>query len=195
MKTFLPLIVLLASVAVTSAAATKERKLEDIDVIPPRVLKRMVSPKFYDTLVISPVKGWIVVRGQLAGTKLTGARIARSELGGKFDELALKYANELQIQRNFTTGSLTRTSSVLVHLLVYDIADGTLALSFANFDGPGGDQLLYWGCAKLDVLHPDGKSVHITGPEGLEGKGMMVRSGDLSTDLQATLKLERIPGN
>ncbi|MDQ6656434.1 MAG: hypothetical protein M3Y80_11545 [Verrucomicrobiota bacterium] len=196
MKTHIAVIMMLALITphFMSAAQTRERRLEDISDIPPRVLQRTVSAKFYKTLLISPVKGWITVRGQLAGIKMVGARIIRSDLGGSFDQLALKLADELQIQGNFTTGSLTRTSSVLLHVVIYDIADGTLALSFANLDGPG-EQMRYWGCSKLEVLHPDGTWEHIKGPEGLEGKGMMVRASDFSNNLQVTLKMEKIPGS
>ena len=45
--------------------------------------------------------------------------------------------------------------SVLVHLLVYQIRDGKLALSFANFDGAGGNQLRYYGAAWMAVEKPN----------------------------------------
>jgi len=67
-----------------------------------------------------------------------------------------------------------------------------MALSFAHFDGPGGDQMQYYGCARLAVLKSDGKWTEIKGPESLDGKGWAVRQG-IKNDLDTTLKLEGVP--
>lgn len=79
----------------------------------------------------------------------------------------------------------------MVHLLIYQIADGTLALSFAHLDEPGGDQMQYYGCSRLAVLKSDGKWTDIKGPESLEGKGLAVRQG-VKNNLEASLKVERL---
>lgn len=62
-----------------------------------------------------------------------------------------------------------------MHLLVYQIADGTMVLSFPTFDDAGGNQMWYWGCARLAVIKKDGRWVEIEGPEGLHAKGWAVR--------------------
>jgi hypothetical protein len=162
------------------------------DVIPLRVLQRSISRKFYKSLTISPIKGWTVVRAQLSDTRLSGARVVRSSLGGTYDPLALKLANEVRIAGRFTTGDLIPTSSVLMHLLIYQIADGTMALSFAHLDGPGGDQMQYWGCARLLVFKNDGKWTEIEGPESLQGKGWAIRDPGLRNDMRAQIQLESI---
>src|SRR3954463_7212503 len=72
------------------------RSLNDIPAAKESLL-RIVSPKFYRSLLISPVEGWIVVRGDLMNDHLAGTRIIRSELGGVYDHLALDLANNLQI--------------------------------------------------------------------------------------------------
>ncbi|HEX8077941.1 MAG TPA: hypothetical protein VF511_09010 [Chthoniobacterales bacterium] len=115
-------------------------------------LLRIVSPRFYKTLLISPVEGWIVVRGQLVnGTRVFGARIVHSELDGAYDKLALDLANNLHVigYPHVELGDLTPT--ILVHLLVYRIKDGRLAISFAHFDTAGGSQMRYYGCAWMAV--------------------------------------------
>jgi hypothetical protein len=160
-----------------AAPPTEGRKLADLNVISPRVLKRSVSPKFFQSLLVSPVQGWIVVRGSLAGTRLSGARVVHSELNGAYDSLALKLADELTIAGYYSIEKPRSGASVLVHLLVYQIADGTMTLSFPTFDEPGGDQMEYWGCARLAVLKGDGKWTEIKGPESLQGKGWAVRQG------------------
>lgn len=186
-------LVLLVSVS-SAATPNQSRSLTDLQVIPTRVLKRSISPKFYKSLLISPVKGWIVVRASLAGTRLSGMRVIHSELDHTYDALALKRADEVLIAGNYTADRPNLGSSVLVHLLIYEIADGTMALSFAHLDEPGGDQADYYGCARLAVLKSDGKWTEIKGPEGLEGKGWVVRRG-FKNNIAATLKMEpKLPG-
>ncbi|HYJ06938.1 MAG TPA: hypothetical protein VEX43_17540 [Chthoniobacterales bacterium] len=156
-------------------------------------MKRSISPKFFKTLMVSPVKGWVIVRGNLVGTQISGARIVKSELDGEFDALALKLAKEMEIAGNFSLPSRTG-GSVLMHLLIYQIADGTMALSFPHLDGAGGDQQQYFGCAKLAVLKADGKWTEIKGPPGLHDKGWAVRTPGLENNIRAILRLEKIPG-
>jgi len=175
-----PFIIAIVSVGLLSsgfAAQTPNapRRLGDLVVIPKRVLERTVNPRFFNSLVISPVEGWIVVRANLSGTKLTGARIIRSELGGLYDPLALELAKEATIAGNYAIERPSLTSSVLLHLLVYKIADGTMVLSFTHFDHPGGDQMQYWGSSRLLTLKAN-KWTEIMGPASL-GKGFTVRQG------------------
>jgi hypothetical protein len=200
MKLFLPFFTALLFVVFVSQGnadpaktTNTTRTITDLQVIPTRVLQRSISRKFYKTLTISPVDGWIIVRATLSGTKLGGARIIRSELNHKYDALALKRASEVLISANYTTDRPNLGSSVLLHLLIYEIPDGTLALSFAHLDEPGGDQADYYGCARLAVLKADGRWDDIKGPESLEGKGWVIRRG-LKQNLEATLKMEpKIP--
>ena len=161
--------------SVSARAAVQDRTLQDLNVISTPVLQRSVSPKFFKSLLISPVEGWIVVRANLINTHFSGARVLRSELNGAYDELALKFAEDLKISGYFGLGNPGTGGSVLLHLLVYQIADGTMILSFPTFDEPGGNQMNYWGCARLGVLKRDGRWVEIEGPEGLHGKGWCVR--------------------
>lgn len=130
------------------------RSLNDIPAAREALL-RIVSPKFYKSLLISPVEGWIVVRGDLVNDHLRGARVVRSELGGRYNKLALELAHNLQIV-DYTRGdNAAARPAVLVHLLIYQIADGTMAISFAHFDGSGGNQVRYSGAAWMAVLQGD----------------------------------------
>jgi hypothetical protein len=172
-----------------------DRRLPDMKIIPTRVLQRSISPKFYKSLLISPVKGWIIVRANLMSTHLSGMRVIQSELNGAYDALALKLANEVVIAGNYSTDRPNIGGSVLLHVLIYQVADGTMALSFAHLDEAGGDQMEYFGCARLAVLKSDGKWTEIRGPEGLQGKGWAVRGVGLRNNLAATLKMEKIPGS
>jgi hypothetical protein len=187
-------LVLLLSVALLASASAARPTLPELKVIPLRVLQRSISPKFYKSLTISPVDAHLVVRGTLVGTHLSGLRIAKSEAAGRWDDLAMKRAREVEIAGNYTIESPNYGQPVLLHLLIYNIADGTMALSFAHLDVPGGDQDYYFGCARLAVLKADGKWTDIKGPPGLEGEGWAVRSPGFRNDIKASLKLENIPG-
>jgi len=69
-----------------------------------------------------------------------------------------------------------------------------MALSFPTFEEPGGNQMDYWGCARLAVIKRDGKWIEIEGPAGLQGKGWAVRQG-MKNKMEAFLKMEmkRLP--
>jgi hypothetical protein len=194
MKTLLLPTLILAALLDTSSASTpsaESRTIKDVSaVIPLRVLQRSVSPRFYKSLRVSPIKGWIVVRAQLSGTRLSGIRVVRSSLNGAYDSLARDLANEVRIAGAFSLDKSVPTHSVLMHLLIYQIADGTMALSFAHLDQPGGEQLQYFGCARLSVRKSDGRWTEIKGPETLQGKGWAVRENASKNDLQTSMKME-----
>ncbi len=198
MKTTLALLMAVAFTGSSFAAATSPangRTITELNVISKRVLARAISPKFYDTLLISPVSGWVTVRSHLVGTGLFGSRIVRSDLGGEFDALALQRTKEIKVLRHFKVDTQSPATTVLLHLLIYKIADGTLALSFATIDEAGGDQLDYFGCAKLAVLKDDGSWTEIKGPSTLEGKGVMVRAPGVKNNREALYLLERVISN
>jgi hypothetical protein len=190
MKTLLVSLVLIASLTSGFAAqpSSANRKIGDMNVIPTRVLQRSISPRFYRSLLVSPVAGWVVVRANLSGTRLTGARVIHSELQGLYDPLALQLAKEALIAGNYSIDRPNLPGSVLLHVMVYRIADGTMVLSFAHLDHPGGNQMEYYGCARLLTLKAD-KWTEIQGPESLQGKGWAVRQG-VKNNLTDSLKLE-----
>ena len=176
-----PYIVAVVSVSflLSSAFATpaQARTISDIPSMPHRVLQRSISPQFYKSLLKSPLEGLVIVRGHLDRTaQLNGLRIVHSELGGKFDSVALRRARDLTIAGYYATDKLNPNGSVLVNVLIYKIADGTAVLSFAQLDEPGGEQQNYYGCAVLEVLKNDGTWVHIPSVDSLEGKGLVVRN-------------------
>jgi len=116
--------------------------------------------------------------------------VTKQDLGGAYDAVALKLASEVRLSGNFSTDRANIPPPVLFHLLIYQIADGTMALSFAHFDEPGGEQMAYYGCAKLMVRKSDGSWTEIEGPEGLQGKGWAVKQGPKTT--ADILKMETI---
>ena len=176
MKPFLTILILAGFLCQSASAMmpAQGRRLQDLNVISTRVLQRSINPKFYKSLRVSPIQGWVVVRANLVNTRFGGPRIIHSELNGAYDELALKLAREALITGYYGIENPRTGGAVLLHLLIYQIADGTMVLSFPTFDEPGGNQMNYWGCARLLVLKDDGKWTEIEGPEGLHGKGWRV---------------------
>ena len=71
--------------------------------------------------------------------------MVHSEPNNLNDHLGLQRATEVQLAGSFSLENPNTRPSVLVHVLLYETKDGTLALSFAHFDRPGGDQQKYWG--------------------------------------------------
>ena len=122
-------------------------------------------------------------------------RVVRSSLNGAYDPLALALADEVRIAGAFSLAKVVPTHSVLMHLLIYQIADGTMALSFAHLDQPGGEQMQYFGCAKLSVRKGDGRWTEIEGPGSLQGKGWAVRDNGLRNDLNSSLRMENVPNH
>ena len=171
------------------------RRITDLNVISTQALQRSISPKFYKSLLISPIKGWVVVGGNVAGARVSGARVVHSELDGRFDSLALEWAKDIQMAGYYSIDHPHFGPPVLVHLLIYDIADGTMALSFTQFTEPGGNQMQYFGCARLAVRKKDGQWIEIKGPDSLQGKGWAVRQGQKNW-VGAVFKTEmKPPGN
>lgn len=134
--------------------SSQAKSIKDIPAAKDALL-RTVSPKFYQSLLVSPVQSWVVARGTLLNDHLTGVRVVRSELGGEYDRVALELANNLQIVDYTRSDMSSAPRTVLVHLLIYQIADGTMAISFAHFDEAGGNQLRYSGAAWMGVQKGD----------------------------------------
>jgi hypothetical protein len=175
--TFLALTIFLSLAGNSFAAqsSTRVRTISDVPTISHRVLQRSISPKFYKSLRISPLLGCVIVRAQLSNTHLTGMTIIHSDLGGAYDSLALERAKAMTITGYYALGRMNRVGNVLVHLLIYEIADGTMALSFAQLDEPGGDQQEYFGSAVVTVRKPAGAWTEIKSVDTLQGKGVGLR--------------------
>ncbi len=196
MKAPLVILAVLAFAGVSYAGVLEltGKTLPETKLISPRVLQNTVSPKFYQTLLISPIDDHVMIRAQLVGTKVFGERVIHPSRDTAFVQRALDGARKLTLAGDYRMDSQSRVSTVVYHMLTYKIADGTLMLSFANLDGAGGDQAEYYGAAKLEVLHPDGRLTEIHGPKSLDGKGLAIRVPGIKNNLAVQLKMERIPG-
>lgn len=120
-------------------------------------LRFNVSPKLYKSLSISPVTAWVVAQAPRLGEP----KIIRSDAGGAFDKLALAMAKDWSMVNYDTTESRTHSPSLSVHLLIYKIADGVMAVNFSH-----NDQAFYAGHQRTDVwvgVWKDGKWTRVGG--------------------------------
>jgi hypothetical protein len=106
-------------------------------------LRFNVAPKLFKSLSISPVMAWVVAK---TGPTLQEPQIVRSDAGGKFDHLALAMAKEWGMANYNTTESRTHSPTLNVHLLIYQIADGLMAVNFSH-----NDEAFYAGFQHTDV--------------------------------------------
>ncbi|MGI8820068.1 MAG: hypothetical protein ACR2ID_04250 [Chthoniobacterales bacterium] len=104
--------------------------------LPHESLRSGVSLKFYNSLKISPLEAWIVVRAPLNESKGHSATVSRSDAGGVYDSFALQLANSMQITGMNYTESNLHISYIDVHLLIYKIADGVMVVGFSHIDDP-----------------------------------------------------------
>jgi hypothetical protein len=146
--------ILMGAFIAGNSAPLAARSISDIPAAR-ESLRNMVSPRFYKSLLISPVEAYIVVRGDLANDHLVWSKIVHSESNGAYDALALELANNLQILNGTQSDTTGQPRRILVTLLVYQIADGKMAISFAHFDESGGSQLRYSGAAWMAALKGD----------------------------------------
>lgn len=159
MKTCKTVLVLLVCFSILSAAsaADKIRTVADIPGLPLNILKKTLSSTIYKHLIVSPVQGWIAVGGQLSGTRITGARVIHSELDGAYDQYALQIAKEWRTVGYSPLGKTNPTTPVVFDVLIYEIADGTMVLTFPYLNEPGGTQNTYAGAANLAVQERNGQ--------------------------------------
>jgi hypothetical protein len=145
----------LSLAAPAPAPTTKGGKIRtflDCPGLPRESLKNGVSAKFYKSLQISPLDGWIVVRAPLHGMKSANARVIRSDAGGAFDSIALGMANSMQVTGLNTTESRINLSEIEIHLLIYKIADGIMCVGFSHIDDPKYAGYRQYGRATIGFL-------------------------------------------
>ena len=108
------------------------RAIQNLPDFPLSTLKGSLSPKLYNSLSVSNVDAWVVVQLPPHGGE---GKIIHSEGGGVFDKMALAMATSWTPSGYNTIESRLKSSpSLKVHLLVYKVVDGLLAVNFAAND-------------------------------------------------------------
>jgi hypothetical protein len=134
------------------------RTIQSLPNFPLTTLKTSLSPRLYKSLTVSNLDAWIVAQVPPYGGE---PKITHSEGGGVFDKLALSMAKEWGAVGYNATESRTHQPALKVHLLIYKIADGVMAVNFSN-----NDEAFYAGRQYSDVwvgIWKDGKWTRIGG--------------------------------
>ena len=167
MRAILAAILLFAAVSsgFAAPAPANVRTIKNISGLPREALRNAVSRKFYRSLEVSPVEGWIVVRAQLVNGRASNPKVVRSDANGAFDTIAIKLADEVAIAGLDNTESKIPFSHVDVHLLVYKIADGTMFVAFWHIDDARYSDYRQMTTASIGILKKDGQWVVIEPPK------------------------------
>jgi hypothetical protein len=154
---------LTATLSVFAAPAPRPpanaRTITNLPGFPVAHLKISLNQRLYKSLTISPVTAWVVARAP--NIKGAEPKILRSDAGGAFDKLAQEFAKGWFSVGFDTTESRVHRPSISVHLLIYRIADGLLAVNFSH-----NDQAFFHGRQHSEVwvgVFKDGKWTKIGG--------------------------------
>jgi len=110
------------------------RTVQNLPDFPLQALRAGVSRKLYRSLAVSPIAAWLMARAALVGGRSTGARIVRSDGNGAYDQMLLAMANGYSVTGQDTTESRLVKDSLNVHLLIYEIKNGKMAVCFSHSD-------------------------------------------------------------
>jgi hypothetical protein len=124
-----------------NAVAAPVRTIHDLPGLPLNVLKHDMPQKMYAELSRQPVKAYLVVRGQVVGSVVTGTRIIRSEGNGVYDKAALQVASGMTLYTSALGTNVPQTA--IVYVVIYQLSKGEQALVVAQDDSAGDTNLIY----------------------------------------------------
>lgn len=157
------LVAVICTVTALSFPAAYALTIENTPGIAPEPLRTAVSPKFYKSLCKTNIAGWVGVRGRLVDNHFTGPKIVHSDFKGAYDALALKMAEQWEMKGSNPPLGTYLPYTVMCYLLIYQLKDAHMGVSYVNIDSPGGNQMTYWGQAWV-AIEKDGKWKQITAP-------------------------------
>lgn len=128
---------LVIATAVQSSAAQQPasiRTVQNLPDFPLQSLRAGVGRKLYRSLAVSPISARLVARTVLAGGRSVNAKIIHSEGNGVYDKMLLEMANGYSVSGQDTIESRLVSDTLNVHLLVYEIKNGKMAVCFSHSD-------------------------------------------------------------
>lgn len=112
------------------------RTIKNLSNFPLQSLRVGVNKQMYRSLLVSPISAWLAARTALIGRHSANAKIVHSEGNGVYDQMLLELANNYSTTGQNTTESRVQSDTLTVHLLIYDIKDGKMAVCFSHSDDP-----------------------------------------------------------
>ncbi len=129
-----PLVIAAALQIFAAAPPASARTVQEIPNFPLQALRSGVGRKLYSSLAISPVSAWVMARASVVNGHTMGAQIIHSEGNGVYDKALLAMANDYAVSGGNTTESRLQKDTLNVHLLMYDLKDGKMAICFSHND-------------------------------------------------------------
>ena len=126
------------------------RTMHDLPGLPVTMLKHELPKNTYERLSRQPVKAYLVVRGQVVGSVVTGTRVIRSEGNGVYDKAALQMASGMTLYTSALGTNVPQTA--LVYVVIYQFGKGEQALVLAQDDSAGDTNLIYSRSARVFYL-------------------------------------------
>src|SRR6266508_4057688 len=120
MKSLTTVLSLLLALHAT-AEESPVRTTQNIRGLPIAPLRQMVKPNFFKSLLVSPVEAWVTLRGHISDYRFAGVRVVHSELGGKYDALALEMVKCIKLHSGWEppTGTNIISRRVRFDVLAY----------------------------------------------------------------------------
>ena len=134
-----PALVITFVVAPLNASA---RTMLDIPGVSLAGLRTYMPQEAYDRLITAPIKAWIVIRGQIVGTKISGARVVHSEGNHVYDKVCLRMAGEMEVMTDVTASRIA--PAVVVNVFIFQLPNGNEdALGYAQDESLGASNFIY----------------------------------------------------
>jgi hypothetical protein len=133
-------------------ARVPARTIKDLRGFPKEILRGEISRPLYRSIEVSPIEAWIVARAAIYSAHTANAKIIHSEANGVYDKMALELANSYTTSGNNEIESRAQSDTLNVHLLVFNIRDGKMAICFAISDDPRYQGYQQTGDAWIGIL-------------------------------------------
>jgi len=135
---FLTLVITFAVAPLNASART----MADLPGVPLAGLHAYLPLEAYNKLVNAPIKAWIVVRGQIIGTKIVGARVVHSEGNHVYDKVCLRMAGDMGVYTDVTASRIA--PAVVVNVFIFQLPNGNEdALGYAQDESLGASNFIY----------------------------------------------------
>ena len=158
----LPLVIATGVQILAAAPAASARTVQQIPNFPLQALRSGVGRKLYASLAISPVSAWVMARAAVVNGHTMGAQIVHSEGNGVYDKVLVAMANDYTVTGANSTESRLQKDTLNVHLLLYDLKDGKMAIVFSHNDDARYNGRAQLGTAWVGILQGE-KWVTISG--------------------------------
>lgn len=132
----LSLILITALPAWSAPKPAAIRTVKNLPNFPMQSLRVGVNRQLFRSLQVSPITAWLVARAPIVGGRTVNAKVVHSEGNGAYDEMLLAMANGYSVVWQNSTESRAQSDTLTVHLLIYEIKDGRMAVCFSHSDDP-----------------------------------------------------------